>query len=953
MKSIIGVLSILVTITMVGDLRAQISEGKKAPSQSNIDSFPSRIDTLVVQGQGPFLIHPFLLENTIIVYIDQKRVAREEFELDLLNGLITFINRVVPPSALFVVQYRYIPLDLASSYRIWPLRINNTEMPDSSPIRSARASDLSFSVPTRSNLRSSGSITRGVSTGTGQSAGIESGLRVQVEGEITEGIYLQAALTDENTPILPEGTTRRINEFDRIFIKLQSQSGTVQLGDFDARVDGGYYGRLRRKQQGVSVKANIPASGSIFNGANIQTSGSISRGIFRSQQVQAIDRIQGPYRLEGVNGERFIIVIPASESVFINGVRLVRGDRNDYVVDYETGEITFTPSQIISADLRITVEFEYTTSQFTRTMFTASGDTHFGGISDGGSRLTLGATVLRESDSKAFGSEFGLSAEDISIIEAAGDGLAFRSGAIAVFFNPEATYTQYLIEQRETISADTVNIFVAVSTTPPDTATVYRVSFSRLGERRGSYIRTGLVTNGIAYEWVGIGQGEYEPIQLLPTPVLNQIIDFRARVVISSGFSLSAELASSLQDLNRISELDDQNNAGEAYRIEANYSTGKSKSIGLNIFQRYRSSSFRTFSRSRSIEFARDWNLVGRIVDPTGGISGAQSERESDANVFWHWTDSSRVEASLSHLKLGSTFEGLRAGGGFKLFRSESTFADYSISFLETDDFLADESGSWIRQKGRISYGIKKDRIRPYFSVEHEDHQQTEGINGVLVAPSTRFIDSRGGVAVRGRIYEARFEIRNRQEDFVVLNGNRQPYDALTFVSSGSYDPGRHLHIEGTVGLRSTRGSAVSDILVPAASSDGSLLIGLNGRWRSAPSGFTVNWLYQAQSERSTVLQEIYIRTGQDRGEFVWIDINNDSVMQLEEFIPETLPNEGQFIRSYFPSDDFEEITTAKARIRFEYRHPGSQGTASGTTWNRFIRGIGSVTLIDVEERSR
>ena len=29
-----------------------------------------------------------------------------------------------------------------------------------------------------------------------------------------------AVLTDENTPILPEGTTQRLNEFDRVFIQI-------------------------------------------------------------------------------------------------------------------------------------------------------------------------------------------------------------------------------------------------------------------------------------------------------------------------------------------------------------------------------------------------------------------------------------------------------------------------------------------------------------------------------------------------------------------------------------------------------------------------------------------------------------------------------------------------------------------------------------------------------------
>ncbi len=124
--------------------------------------------------------------------------------------------------------------------------------------------------------------------------------------------------------------------------------------------------------------------------------------------------IKVPYKLKGNNEEAYVLIVSGSERVYVNGNLLKRGENNDYVMDYNAGELVFTPLFTITSEMRIVVEYQFTDQNYTRIVA-------YGGGMHENKNWRFGSYLYSESDLKNQPAQQSLSKEQVAILQNAGN----------------------------------------------------------------------------------------------------------------------------------------------------------------------------------------------------------------------------------------------------------------------------------------------------------------------------------------------------------------------------------------------------------------------------------------------------------------------------------------------------------------------------------------------------
>ena len=918
-------------------------EGTSTCRDNSIVVHISSPDTLV------HLPHKFIIQNSESVVCDSVSLARGiDYTIDYTQGTVKFIKggrffRSRKDSVYVVrISYRNFPFDIPTEYTRHvviakydtSIKRNVTLIEQVAPISPADFFG--------SNIQKSGSIVRGFTIGSNQDMTLNSGFRMQLAGKLTNDVDVTAALTDESTPIQPEGNTRTLQEFDKVFVNIKSSHIAATLGDFELSQKGTEFGRISRKLQGAMGTAD-------YGESSVMLSGAVSRGKFRIQEVTPIDGSQGPYQLLADDGSPNIVVIAGTEKVYLDGIQMVRGETNDYVIDYSNAQVTFTPKHLITNLSRVFVDFEYSNGQFQRTFAGGAAQTR---LAD--NKVEIGVSYYQEGDdpNSAFGVT--LSDSDKTLLNAAGSNrLAASRSGVTYVGRDSITGVGKGQYRLDSVMVNGKPYYIYRFVQPTDTANlanaVYSVAFSEVGSGKGDYQSIGFGQ----YNFVGIGQGDYAPIVVLPMPQFQQLADINTSYKFNGDGAVSLEYAASSFDANRLSSLPGVTSNGYGMKFGFDYSPKHlmigSADVGaltLNGMTRFVNRNFNPMDRTNGVEFNREW-----------GIDTLQMADELINQAHIDFSPSMRKTrlifgGDIGRITRGSDFSSGRYSSFVTLGGDSSWIpsVDYRATLVDSKDAAFSNFGKWFRQNGSVQ--LRFGKFTPGFRFQSEDRRLATTGTDSLWANSYRYLEYGPSLSI-ARLYnvDVTAEVYVRDQSGIIGGEMLPSSSSLTDQLSLRFNEWNDFNSNLTLTYRK---KTYTDSFRNLGNADNEAFL---SKWEAnyAPldRGLETNVFYQVTTQRAARLEQIFWKVATGQGQYIWVDGNKNGQVDITNPADFQQVNfNGDYILLTRPTTTLYPVIDLKTNLRVGLR-PEKFLKNNGTLTNTVLRALSSETLWQIAENNQ
>lgn len=737
------------------------------------------------------------------------------------------------------------------------------------------------------DLNANGSITRGVRFGNSQGLSAQSVMNLEISGKLSPDVSLLASISDHNLPIQADGYTQTLDEFDKIYIQLNIRDRTFLTAGHLELSDQHFFSRYQRRSMGLSLRTTLGYDKKTI----LDLSAGVSRGEFHRLRFQGVEGNQGPYRLTGRNGESLITILSGSEQVYIDGLLMKRGENQDYIINYNTGELTFTSYRPIYSQNFITISYNYASRNYARMLFT-------GGISHQGSRLKTGLHWFLENDNKTAPLALDLSDEDQKILAAAGNNpelMLAPSGVLSTFDVNKILYRKVY---------GNGSFHYEYSTDSQEA--LYQVQFTYAGSGMGDYRLEKSANNGRIFTYVGLNGGDYTATRRLPAPEKSQVLAANAEYLIRGG-RVGTDLAISNYDRNGFSTRGNGENTGYAARIFSNkiWHIGRWTSEG-NLEYQHIDSRFHILDRINEVEFSRDFNLAKEFRQIT-----------QDRLIFGlnnTWKDQGFVNYRFNFLNEKQQYRGTKSDLNFSLLRGK------------------------LRSGGALSYlSTKSPEIRTQFARgrilnEFLTARNSFGIGAAMEQNVKQLADNR--MEATSFSWKELF-IQTKANDSVRTNFSAKIY----FRDNDSVRDSRLQNVNQVAGLVAEShiiNTTTAQLSALAhyrrffyqdksfAGKNQDFIIGnINYSQQLFKSGMRLKAFYEIGNGQEAQREFQYLKVRDGQGLYKWTDYNSDGLQQLDEFEVAEYSDMAQFIRIY--SNTLSYLPSNKNKLQLAvFLNPGT-----------------------------
>ena len=817
----------------------------------------------------------FVLRNKHNAIIDSSF-----YSVDFTKSLLTFKKPVETDS--IIIEYLRFPDFLTKTYKQLDeaIILENTNNLDKL-YKLSQPSDVRAFTPF-DGLTTSGSISRGVTVGNNQNSVLNSELDLQITGKLNDKVSLRASIQDANIPLQESGYSQRLDEFDQVFIELFSKNWNIRAGDIDLLNTDSYFTKFSKRVQGLLVNINLDHPESK---TNLFAAGALVRGQFETSQFTAQEGNQGPYKLQGSNGELFVLIVSGSETVYVNGVAVERGENKDYIIDYNAGEIIFNSTYPITSEMRITVDYQFSERNYSRLVA-------FGGGKYKSEKINIGVSVYSENDAKNQPLQQNLSPEQVQILSNAGDNTSLM---VAPSGTPDIFNENRILYKKELIGGVEAFVF---SNNPDDE--LFSVKFSLIGENQGNYILSSINAISNIYEYVepiaGIPQGNYEPIVQLIAPTKLQIAVVNGSYKPTEKTTINFEAAGSKNDLNLFSSLDDANNDGFAGHIKVEQSLIKTDSLwNLNAILDgdFIAADFRTIERLYRAEFNRDWNIENPLGDQQLFTTGLQLFHPKKGIASY----------SFEHLDYSENFNGNRHVATVNLRLNNFNIISHSSVLNAKSDL---NSSTFLRSYNQIIYSLRNGWFGSKLSLE--DNEQKNTLTKELTPLSQKFTGYEFfvGVGDSTKVF-AEIGYKNRVNDSIRNNKLQKVNTSNTYYLNSKIIQNEGTNLSLYVNYRTLKSE---DETIEDEQS-------LNSRLQYSQRFFKqlIQWNTVFETNSGSLPQQdfTFVEVESGQGIYTWNDYNENGIQELEEFEIAQFQDQGDYIRVLLPNRVF--IKTHQNRL--------------------------------------